>query len=238
MGLAYVNSTGASDTAGDCVLAAPTGCTDGSTMLIAFVGVGSYAAPTITPPAGWTLHGSQEQYNSGIYYMNLAVYWKVWNTGESSYTWTHTQNYWGGGIIAVNGANLSDPIDTSSQIGGTANPLVVPGITTAAVNEMLIGLAVCFNGGSRSSSGQVCANAGAFTEIIDISSYTDPMAAYLLWSGSGATGDFSSTYSGSVNAWAAYLLALSPASGSYRTVSGLPAKTLNGLPVATLNGRT
>ncbi|HZM83765.1 MAG TPA: hypothetical protein VFC19_49230 [Candidatus Limnocylindrales bacterium] len=101
-------------TAGTSVtVSKPAGTADGDFLLafIAEVGVGS-----ITPPAGWTLIGSQANGTD----VTLAAYWKPAASEGASWTWTlgaSVRNW--GWVGAYTGVDTSAPVVTSNSLASS-----------------------------------------------------------------------------------------------------------------------
>src|SRR5207245_3234275 len=104
-------------------------------VMVASITAHGTSAPTIAPPAGWTLIVNTT--NNG---QNLAesTYWKVAGTvgtDPGPYIFTVSSSRVAGGISAYFNVDTTTPINASlGQVGFSA-----PSITTTVANTMLVG---------------------------------------------------------------------------------------------------
>lgn len=107
----------------------PTGTVDGDIMIAElFVGA-TGAAPTVTPPAGWTAIGTATLVNDGSFFGGFNVYWKRASSEGTSYTFTHT-----GGSSECLIASYSGCVTSGSPIGATSVNSGTTGATSTATS--------------------------------------------------------------------------------------------------------
>ena len=204
-----------------------TSFVDGQTVLVAFVFVRGSSAPTLTKPdASWTQIGSDISVGS---YMKAGCYWKVWHTadGTGPFTWTTASASYGTGVIqAFNGVNYTDPVDDyNSGSASSGTTLTVTSINSGAANRAILGFGGSYYTTGRTYSSESCATAGALSESYDGGTRATAFGARLIWSGSGATGDFTATISGSNSGWIGFLLVLKEGVKVFAGVSELASFT-------------
>ena len=207
-----------------------TGFVNGQTVIIAFCFAFGSSQPTITKPdSTWTQIGSDIDVGS---YCRAACYWHVWATGETAYTWATTNTTYGHGcIMAFNGVDWNVPVDTSNT-GKAASGLTmtVTTINDASVGNVVIGMGGNYRSSSsvRTFSGESCTNTSTLTEAGEGASatYVNVFGSYIVWTGSGATGDFTCTISGTNSGWIGFLVSLNSQVRSI-SVSETPTVTDN-----------
>ena len=184
----------------------PAGVVPGDVMV---AGIGIRGAPTVTPPAGWTLIRRDQ---AGTY-TTQALYYKVVTTAEpASYIWSFSQPVpAAGGIAAYQGVKTSAPINVSG--GLTQNfdttSIVAPSVTSTVAGGEVIGF---FSIGGGNS---ITPPAG-MTERAEASSTAG--ANHVTWEDSdstqataGATGTRTATASSSPHPNVGALVILAPA---------------------------
>ncbi len=189
------------------ILPYPTGMTS-STMMVLFASVNSGTVATL--PAGWT---SVYAANSGGTNPSLLVAIKQ-ATGSEPLTLivTTPSAKSTGQIIAFDGVDLTTPQDVAAihtTPGSGSSTLTFSGLTTTRTGCALVYAAAHGNGSETATAPTTPA---AFTETGDntgVGGWSGTMG-YLIWSGSGATGSVSVTFSGTTNG-NGNLLALRPA---------------------------
>lgn len=170
------------------VVSRPTGTANGH-ILVAFVAMTGLAA--VTPPAGWTLIGSQDSSAS----TRIAAYWKLASSEPASWTWTlgSAQRNWGW-VGAYSGVKTSAPVrasqgtpDTTAGTGFTSSPtiaLATGGMGVAAVSAVrtATGSGTTWTGSGQNERADLSTNAGSGTDIagmVQDSVYTGlPLAGY------------------------------------------------------------
>jgi hypothetical protein len=135
-GIAFRAASSANNTtATSLVIPAPAGVVSDDVLLAA---VSVRGAPTITPPAGWTL--VRLDINSTT--MRQAVYVHVAGGSEPasySFTLSNAQSA-AGGIVAYSGVDGTTPIDThGGQINAASTSITAPSISTTGPDRMLVG---------------------------------------------------------------------------------------------------
>ncbi len=113
------------------------GSTASGDVLIAMVDVRN--APTLTPPAGWTLISDTPNGTT----MHQLVYWKpVGESEPASYTWTLSSSQASSGaIVAYRGVDPAAPIEaTAAQTAASSKQIVAPSLTSAYDGGVIIGL--------------------------------------------------------------------------------------------------
>jgi hypothetical protein len=189
-----------------------TGFVNGQTVIVAFAFAFGTSQPTITKPnATWTQIGADVDTGT---YCRAACYYHIWATGETAYTWaTSNATYGNVCLMAFNGVDYNTPIGTYNT--GKANSGTT--LTVNAINANATGTSICgFGGNYRSSaagrtfSSESCATAGALSEKGEGASisYVNVMGSNLIWSGSGTTGNFTTTISGTNSGWVGFLVTL------------------------------
>ncbi|MDO8431608.1 MAG: LamG-like jellyroll fold domain-containing protein [Candidatus Binatus sp.] len=129
---------------------------------------------TITPPSGWTPVRSDSAGGMLVEYFHVAG-----SSEPSSYQWTWTGGQYAvGGIMAITGANVSAPIDSSTfaSVGGTS--VTLSPLTIAAPSELVLvfgagssgyAQAVSFSRGTlawqQTPGGNLPHSAGAYTQV-------------------------------------------------------------------------
>ena len=205
--ITYGNQASASGTATTLPINAPAGGVNGLTLMVASVSV-YYASsqPTITNPASWTTIGSDVV--AGTYLVRRTA-WKLWATGETSYTWTFSNaSYDSGGIISFNGVNTARPIDVSNTGSGTSGTTVtVTTITTTEQAEMLVFFAGSYYTSARTFSAE-SVTGSSMAEVFDVNNRAGNSGSYFLWSGVGSTGSATATISGTITSWSGSLVAI------------------------------
>jgi hypothetical protein len=117
------------------VLPKPTGVTSGDALLAA---VAVRGAPTITPPAGWTL--VRQEANAST--MRQAIFVHVAGGSEpATYTFTFSSaQSSAGGIAAYSGVDPTNPVDAhGGQLNAASTSITAPSITTTGPDRMLVG---------------------------------------------------------------------------------------------------
>jgi hypothetical protein len=136
-GPAFVGASSAANaTATTLVLPKPAGFASGDALLAS---VATRGAPTITPPAGWTLVRLDASGST----VRQAVYVHIAGGSEpASYTFTlSSAQSAAGGILAYTGVDPANPIDaTGGQANAASTSITAPSITTTGTNRMLVGL--------------------------------------------------------------------------------------------------
>jgi hypothetical protein len=153
----------------------PAGVAPGDVMV---AGVGIRGAPTVTPPAGWTLIRRDQ---AGTY-TTQALYYRVVTTVEpASYIWSFSQPVpAAGGIAAYQGVNTSGPVNVSGALAQNSDTtsIVAPSVTSTVAGGEVIGF---FSIGGGNS---ITPPAG-MTEWGEASSTAG--ASHVTWEGSGST---------------------------------------------------
>lgn len=191
----------------DVEVSKPTGTVDGD-VLVAFVrGYDAAAAPTISPPAGWTeiVQGAKSSV------VQLGAFWKRASSEGSSYTFTHDgtddeSSYSIVYVLSYSGCIASgDPIDDYSDTNYTTNntTLRAASVDTTGANAMLLAL------GYTETETLTCSWSG-MTERLDsnMGSTIRGLAAEVLQASAGSSGNKDGTLSGSATGKHAYLIAL------------------------------
>jgi len=144
------------------VISSPTGTTT-KDIMIACLGFRGNAV-AITPPAGWTLIERRDEAT----HQSLVSYWREWQTGDTSFTWTLglSTNH-ASAIVTYRGCFTSAPIDVfASQANPTASTTIDgPSITTTYANDMLLAVAL------SEASGQVFVSPSGYTERAEIDAH-------------------------------------------------------------------
>lgn len=196
-------------------ISAPANCQVGD-ILIAWI-LARGTSSSITTLSGWNLIGSPAKVGS----LTFKLFWHVWGTGETSYSWTMAGGYYSAGIIAWRGVNNTSPIGASNYASGTTGTTVtVTTINAAAPNSM-----IDFRMGDYYTSNRTFAsetlNSVAMTEQYDMGNNRNGNAgSYKSQAASGATGSGVGTISGSITEWAGGMVSLTPA---VRELSGVAA---------------
>jgi hypothetical protein len=181
---------------------------NGKTIMVAYIFCrGGSASPVITKPsAAWTQIGST--INVGAY-MSGGCYWAPWATGGTAYTWSVTNTTYGNGqILAFNGCDYVTPINNSnSGSGASGTTLTVTSINATRTGSGIAGFCCCYNSTTRTWTSESCATAGALSEKVDSGSRTGMSSSALIWTSSGATGNFTATM-GSNSGWIGWLVTL------------------------------
>ena len=112
-------------------------------VLIATIAMGrskTEPQPAFTPPTGWMSVGSP------VYSQDtesaLAVYWHLYGTGETSYTWQFNEILEGvAWISSYSGVSPTSPIDVGSGLDDSASSTSysLPVLTTTGPGEMIVG---------------------------------------------------------------------------------------------------
>lgn len=189
------------------VLTAPSGLANDDILLAAvFVGANS-TAPAVTAPAGFTaLTGSPtSRSDSGGFNGRLNLFWKRAASESGSYTFSHSSASSQGLLLAYSGCvTFGSPIDASSNNVGDGATATATGITTTAANDLLVWISHDWEG-----TGALNPPSG-FSERLDSLLY----AADATQASAGASGNKTQTNANGVGGvWAAWLVALKPATG-------------------------
>ncbi len=135
-GIAFRSASSANNaTATTLVIPAPTGVASGDAMLAV---VSVRAAPTITPPAGWTL--VRQDANAST--MRQAVFVRVAGGSEpASYTFNlSSAQSAAGGIVAYSGVDGTTPVEVhGGQLNASSTSITAPSITTTGANRQIVG---------------------------------------------------------------------------------------------------
>ena len=144
------------------VISSPTGTTTKDIMVACLGFRGNTVA--ITPPAGWTLIERRDEAT----HQSLVSYWREWQTGDTSFTWTLglSTNH-ASAIVTYRGCFTSAPIDVFASQANSAASLNVdgPSLTTTFANDMLLAIAL------SESSGQVFVSPSGYTERAEIDAH-------------------------------------------------------------------
>ena len=189
----------------------PAGTVDGD-ILLTEIFVGDTGLPSnidIIPPTGWTQIGTNTEGANAGFTGKLWLFWKRASSEPSGYDFDHA----GGSIFvtqsvmaAYSGCVTSgNPIDAFSvNSASTGSTATATGVTTTVASTKLVYAAHNWDG-----SGTLIPPTG-MTERFEAIAGT----AYLAdadFAGPGATGDFTQAMSVTNHPWAAYLVALAPA---------------------------
>lgn len=206
------------------ILTKPTGVTTGDIM---FAIVGSADSALNSTPSGWTSLGT------ALATYNWQLLYKVAGGSEPvDYTFgvaASTRMY---GIITAwrDGFDTSNPIDVVSNTGYITSDTTVraASMSVASANSPILFFG-CLNRTTSTTYTEPSVPA-AFIERADQGGTAPDMwmeVAYLVWSGSGATGNMDATANATITAKHAFAVAL-------RQVSTTSIKTVNGLAEATV----
>jgi hypothetical protein len=217
-------SSGGNAGATTITLSKPAGVVAGD-FLIAQVSVRDN--PIITAPAGWTFL-RRENSPALLSQLAQAIYYKfVGATEPASYTWTFSssQNA-SGGIIAYTGVDTTSPIDASSGMVGTGPTATAPSVVTTAPDEMV----VAFFGMARSTGLSTPAGMTERYEVVSgggggATALSTSMAADVVQTTPGPTGNKTSTDGATGAAWVGQLVALRPGNRTTSTTLDCPATT-------------
>lgn len=206
---AQTENTSASTT---LVLPYPAGMVANDLMIL-FTSVTAANVGAATLNAGWTgisLHSCTTDSQAP----NLYLAYK-WATGSESgsYSANCASAVGIGQLLAFRGVNLTTPMDTlvGEVDSGTTNSSILPSLTTTVANTALV-----YAGAQNSVANNATppASPGTFIETADRSAGTrSSTLGYQIWSGSGATGTATISWSGSarnIGAW----IALRPAAAA------------------------
>jgi len=127
---------------GHCVIAKPTGLTEGDLMIAHIVIHANVALPyaEITPPANWT----QIRLDQDTNYIDSGLYWKIADSNDvsaSNFTFEISKDFWAtiGAITAWTGHNTENPIGANNgQINEMSTTVTSPGITPPVANSMIL----------------------------------------------------------------------------------------------------
>ena len=135
------------------VLPAPSTIVNGD-ILLAILIVGNSAAPSVTPPAGFSeITGYPIVYGkTDPWYVNIHAFVKVASSESGNYTFTHTTAYSEGIIYAISGADTSSPetpnATNASYTGGepfSGQTWTAPGLTTSRDGSAVFFVAACWD---------------------------------------------------------------------------------------------
>lgn len=114
----------------------PAGTTTGDVVVIAF-DVGNTAAITPTGMSGWSMADVTYAAPGDPWYVHLIIYAKAWQSGESSYTITHSNGYSQASVTSWSGVDTGTIFDVTPStafqnqgVGGSGNA-TAPSITIA-----------------------------------------------------------------------------------------------------------
>jgi len=210
LAISYLNVAAGAYTSNTVPVAAPAGCTNGATILIACIWVRGASAPTITNPANWNTIGTDITPNDGSNYCRGRLAWKLWATGETTYTWTTSGAGYGEGvIIAFNGCHTTSPIDVYNSTSGSGGTTISVGlVNTTTSSPGLVFFPMSYATSSRTFSSETFAVAGNTTEVNDVGSRCTIAGNYNLWTGIGSTGNATATASGTMTIRGGFIVAL------------------------------
>jgi fibronectin type 3 domain-containing protein len=144
-GITFRAASSASSRAGTSLaIARPTGTQSGDVLLASLDVAG---APTLTPPAGWTLVRTDTAPGSFV----KATYWHLAAaTDPASFTWTLSSSQVAVGLmLAYAGVDSANPIDASNgQANASSTSAVAPSVTVSTAGSMLVMLVGLAGNGS------------------------------------------------------------------------------------------
>ena len=181
---------------------APSGIGAGD-MLVSCLALNGGNVGSSGVPAGWTSIAAV----TGISNPHVFGYYRVASASEpASYSWTLTSSVANsGGIARYTGVSASQPLDgVVNASGASATSATLPGLTTSAANDALVG---CLAANSSSSSLLITSPSG-MVAAWDLVGKRQQFADQPL-STAGATGSRTWTLSGA-REWAGWLVALRP----------------------------
>lgn len=152
-------------------IACPSGCTNNSTILIAWIAYYAWdATEAITNPSGWNTFADIDVVPN-VDNVIIRLCWRLYQTGDGPFVWTLTNPAnSSGAIVAVDGLNTTTPIEASTDTytNGGNNSITVPAITTGFDGCAVLLLMYCKRGDSTAVFSNETVNSQAATEIYDI----------------------------------------------------------------------
>jgi len=167
----------------------------------------------VTTPSGWTLIASQDRDDNVL----QSLYYRVATAGNAgtSYTWDFDGNgnrRYVVGMSVFRGVDTSNPIDQqNSQTGMLFSSITAPSVTTTAANAMLVAF-YTLEAGDQSFSPGLGMSEAYDEEENNNNNGISSMAAYVLQTSAGASGDKQATASKSNDDAIGHLVALNEGS--------------------------
>ncbi|HVW33756.1 MAG TPA: Ig-like domain-containing protein [Acidimicrobiia bacterium] len=171
-------------------------------------GVGTRTAPTVTPPAGWTLIRRDQ---AGTYTTQALYYHVVTAAEPASYTWKFSASVpAAGGISDYQGVNTTTPVNNSAGAGQNINSLsiVAPSVMTTVAAAQVVGF-FSIGGGNTISPPPGMTERGEASSTAGSNHVTWETSDFAL-AAAGATGSRTATASSSPHPSVGALVALTP----------------------------
>lgn len=201
-------------------VSAPAGTAAGHVVVVGLL-VGRTASTTVTAPSGWTLVGPITHSASDPYFVNLHLYYQVWD-GASSWTWNHVTADSQAVAITYSGVDNGTILDVAAVTNTTGTGTVTQG-TDATVASMTVAAGARLVGIRGAWDGLAITPPTNWTELYDLP---------VMWAGDrdftagGATGtiaiDDGNNNPTTNNRWSVIVAALRPG-GSGTTYTRTPA---------------
>jgi len=207
----------------DITLNAPIDIQDGDILLLfALVGDAGGAAPTITPPSGFTAitlgaGNNPTTVTAGGFNVKFFAWWKRASSEGSTYLVDWTGNFSAEAMmLCIRGAKASgDPTNIAASATGTGSTTTGPSITTTVANTLLVLASHDFTGGIDTTPPT------GMSEAFD----SGPLMfeAFQAIAATGATGTrtFTNPNSGGGDPWAAFMIAIEPDAGGGAAIAPL-----------------
>lgn len=198
----------------------PTGAAADDVLICAALNTGS--GSILTPPSGWT----EIQADPNPADFGIRVFYRVMQSGDTSWTWTWDAGTQQQTTVAIRGADTTTPVDVSSATQSTAvNTLATASVDPVGTDGLFVGI------WSSDAANRTWTQDASLTERVDGDGGTPLnvcVATEVLTSGAALTR--SATVSGTAQDIAAYAVVLKLAAGTDATATPAVIGTTATLP--------
>ncbi|MCU1355699.1 MAG: hypothetical protein JWM89_1117 [Acidimicrobiales bacterium] len=198
-------------------LSAPVGAASGD-VLLASLGLGATAQPTITAPNGWVLASRTNRGST----LAIATYTHTFVAGESAYSWSTDRSIGGVAFLAAfGGVDTVTPVMASAgNTTAAAGSASTPSVTTTQPGSLLV---AAFAGSTkkakRASTWSVPSGMGELGDVADADAFRSGSLDQQVQPAAGASGAKSSKPSTAQDETVAVLTALRPAATTTTTTT-------------------
>ena len=192
-------------------ITAPSGIVDGDILILALViGKSGSAPPAATLPAGFSTIQGPNETETGTFFVNRILAWKVASGESGSYTVTHASASSQGVMLCISGASGSTPVSSDNECNDVSDGQTTTAlsITTPSNNSLVAFIAHNYAGYTGIASPPT-GTTPTFTEQLD----TGLMyVATGVLATAGATGNKTQANgNGAIgDMWGAFLVAVGP----------------------------